>query len=235
MTERATEPRARAACIRTVLFDLDGTLADTAPDLAHALNTLLSEHGRQPLPYARIRAEASHGARALIRLGFGAAPEDPAFATLRARFLTLYEADICTRTTLFPGMREVLDALGRRGLKIGIVTNKPAFLTDCLVKALGLDAYTDCVVSGDTTANAKPHPEPMLYACAKTGSRPEQCVYVGDAARDIEAGRAAGMPTLAASFGYLRTGEDPRAWGADAVVHAPADILAWLDADAVRA
>ncbi len=215
--------------IRTVLFDLDGTLADTAPDLGSALNTLLREQGRAPLPDAQIRAAASHGARALIKLGFGLEPHDADFKTLRSRFLELYHQHICTHTVLFPGMAALIDTLVRRGLRWGVVTNKPAALTDALVARLPHCDTAACVVSGDTTANSKPHPEPILYACTQTASRPEECLFVGDAHRDIEAGRRAGTKTLVALFGYLGPCDEPHAWGADGLVASPAEILTWLE------
>jgi phosphoglycolate phosphatase len=214
--------------IRTVLFDLDGTLADTAPDLGYALNELLREQGRPPLPDALIRPEASHGARALLKLGFGLTPDAPNYHDLRQRFLAIYAANLTRGTRLFPGMPELLTALQARGLAWGIVTNKPKSLTDPLVAKLGLATTAACVVSGDTTANSKPHPEPMLYACRQTGSEPAQCLYVGDAARDIQAGRDAGMHTLVALFGYIRPQDDPHAWGADGMIEHPRDILAWV-------
>ena len=215
--------------IRTVLFDLDGTLADTAPDLAYALNTLLAEHHKPLLPYPTIRPVASNGAAALIELGFGVARTDPHFAPLRARFLELYRAHLTRETRLFPGMAELLDAIAARGLNWGIVTNKPAFLTEPLVDQLGLREDLACVVSGDTTANPKPHPEPLLHACKLAGSRPHECLYIGDAARDIEAGRAAGMKTLVALFGYIGAQDQPDTWGADGLIRAPGDALDWLD------
>ncbi|MCR4332783.1 MAG: HAD-IA family hydrolase, partial [Sulfuricaulis sp.] len=188
-----------ASNIRTVLFDLDGTLADTAPDLAHALNTLLVEEGKPALPYETIRPEVSHGATALIKLGFGAGPGDTGFDRLRERFLALYSADLCLHTKPFSGIEPLLKTLQQQGINWGIVTNKPAFLTDPLVASLNLAPAPACVVSGDTVANRKPHPEPMLHACTAAGSRPEQCLYVGDAERDIQAlfraasGRGAGV------------------------------------------
>jgi len=215
--------------IRTILFDLDGTLADTAPDLAYALNTLLAEHGKPSLPYESIRPVASHGAAALIELGFGIPSNEPRFAPLRERFLEIYRAHLTRGTRLFPGMAALLDALVARGLNWGIVTNKPAFLTDPLVSQLGLNGDAACVVSGDTTANRKPHPEPMLHACKLAGSKAEECLYVGDAARDIQAGRSAGMKTLVALFGYIGEQDDPTSWGADGLIHAPREILDWLD------
>lgn len=220
--------RAPRADLRTVLFDLDGTLADTAPDLADALNTLLQEQGRAPLPYDTIRPEASHGALALIRLGFGLEPGEPGFEPLRRRFLELYAGKLCRETRLFAGMPELLEALRAEGLNWGIVTNKPAFLTEPLVAQLGLTPQAACVVSGDSTNNRKPHPEPLLHACTLAGSRPGQCLYVGDAKRDIDAGRQAGMKTLVALFGYIRSNETPAHWGADGMIHAPMEINDWV-------
>ena len=215
--------------IRTVLFDLDGTLADTAPDLAYALNRLLAEHGKAALPYPAIRLVASHGAAALIELGFDVARTAREFAALRERFLELYGTHLARETRLFPGMAELLDAIAARGINWGIVTNKPAFLTEPLVDQLGLRQDVACVVSGDTTANRKPHPEPMLHACQLAGSRPHECLYIGDAARDIEAGKAAGMKTLVAMFGYIGPQDQPETWGADGLIRAPGDALDWLD------
>ena len=214
--------------IRTVLFDLDGTLADTAPDLAYALNTLLQEHGQAALPYATIRPVASHGAAGLIELGFGVPRDTPRFVPLRERFIAIYRAHLTRETRLFPGMPVLLDQLAARGINWGIVTNKPAFLTDPLVEQLGLDEDAACVVSGDTTANRKPHPQPMLHACQLAGSKPEECLYVGDAERDIEAGKAAGMQTLVALFGYIGAQDHPESWGASGLIRAPEEILDWL-------
>lgn len=215
--------------IRTVLFDLDGTLADTAPDLGYALNTLLAEHGKPALPYASIRPVASHGAAALIELGFGIDRADPHFAPLRERYLEIYRAHLTRETRPFPGMPGLLDALPARDINWGVVTNKPAFLTDPLLAQLGLADDAVCVVSGDTTANRKPHPEPMLHACRLAGSRPQECLYIGDAARDIEAGKAAGMKTLVALFGYIGANDHPETWGADGMIRHPSEILDWLD------
>ena len=213
--------------IRTVLFDLDGTLADTAPDLAHALNALLAEEGKEALAYATIRPEVSHGATALVKLGFGVATGSE-FDRLRRRFLELYTENLCTHTRLFDGIPPLLQALKHRGINWGIVTNKPAFLTDPLVAQLKPEPAPVCVVSGDTVPNRKPHPEPMLHACTAAGSRPEQCLYVGDAERDIQAGKHAGMQTLVALFGYINGHETPERWGANGLVRAPGDILDWV-------
>ena len=214
--------------IRTVLFDLDGTLADTAPDLAHALNALLIEEGKQALPYDIIRPEVSHGASAMVTLGFGQKPGDSDFDRLRQRFLVLYTENLCRHTRLFEGIPSLLQALKKQGMNWGVVTNKPAFLTDPLMAQLNPQPAPICVVSGDTVPNRKPHPEPMLHACAAAGSRPEQCLYVGDAERDILAGRHAGMKTLVALFGYINGHETPERWGADGMIRAPGDILDWL-------
>ncbi len=214
--------------IRTVLFDLDGTLLDTAPDLAAALNQLLHERGREALPFEQIRPVVSHGAIAMLRLAFDVQPGHPDYAQLRQRFLDLYLTDIAAQTRLFPGMRETLDALSHEGMRWGVVTNKPAFLTDPLMHRLGLDREAICVISGDTASHAKPHPAPMLMACAQAGCTPRECVYVGDAERDIEAGKAADMHTLVAAFGYIGANENPHDWHADALLHAPGDLLAWL-------
>ncbi len=216
--------------ISTVLFDLDGTLADTAPDLANALNALLHEQGRAPLPYDVIRPVASHGSLGLLKLGFGITPEDPEFMELRTRFLKLYADALCRDTKLFPGIPEVLTELARRGIKWGIVTNKPAFLTEPLMATLSPVPAPACIISGDSTTNRKPHPEPMLRACECAGSQAQDCLYVGDAERDIEAGREAGMRTLVALFGYISKDETPNRWGADGMINHPRELLDWLDA-----
>ena len=214
--------------IRTILFDLDGTLLDTAPDLAFALNTLLNEQGMPALAFEKIRPVVSHGGRALIDLGFGVKPEDEQYGTLRERLLEIYKANIARYTRLFPGMEQVLEHIETNNLRWGIVTNKPSWLTDPLLIALGLFERSACVVSGDTTQYSKPHPEPMLHACRLSNSSTDECLYIGDAARDIEAGKKAGMHTLAALYGYIEEDDDIYQWGADAVIDKPEDILAWL-------
>ncbi|MHB1528990.1 MAG: HAD-IA family hydrolase [Acidiferrobacteraceae bacterium] len=221
-------PAAWSREVRAVLFDLDGTLADTAPDLAFALDTLLIEEGRSPLPYPSVRAQASHGTHALLALGFGINPEHADYTRLRARFLEIYGAHPSGRTTLFPGMDQVLAGLARRAIPWGIVTNKPSQLTKHVVAALGLAPHARCIVSGDTTPYQKPHPEPMLHACAQIGCAAPTCLFVGDSRRDIEAGRRAAMHTLAARFGYLRAEDDPCSWGADGVIDTPIEVLDWL-------
>jgi len=214
--------------LRTVLFDLDGTLADTAPDLAFALNAVRQEQGHPLLPFETIRPVVSHGGTALIRLGFNIEPGTAAFETLRLRLLDIYREHLAQHTQLFPGIAELLGAIEQRGMNWGIVTNKPAWLTDPLLEQLGLYARAACVVSGDTVAERKPHPAPMLHACQLAGSEAEQCVYLGDAARDIEAGKRAGMKTLVALFGYIGEDEQPDSWGADGMIAHPAELLDWI-------
>jgi len=209
-----------------VLFDLDGTFADTAPDLAHALNRTLTEQRRPPLPFERIRPVVSLGGTALIRLGFVDVDEsDPRFAQYRSRFLDIYLEDIAGHTCLFPGMTEVLARLEARHRRWGIVTNKPAWLTDPLLQALDLARRACCVVSGDTLPRRKPHPDPLLHACNMAGVAPAAAVYVGDARRDVDAARAAGMPVIVARYGYIPADEDPAAWGGDAVIDSPLALL----------
>jgi 2-phosphoglycolate phosphatase len=214
---------------QTVLFDLDGTLLDTAPDLADALNATLLANGRAALAFDDIRPAVSHGGAALIRVGFRLDEAHPRFEALRQQLLSHYLEHIADRTRLFAGMEEVLSGLEARGLAWGVVTNKPAWLTHPLLEALALDRRAASVVCGDTLAQRKPHPAPLLHACKATGSRPEQCLYVGDAERDVRAGLDAGMATLVAMFGYLREDDRPESWGADALIDAPGDILDWLD------
>ena len=193
---------------RTILFDLDGTLVDTALDLAHALNLLRSRRGLPALDDAITRPQASHGSQGLLRVGFGVTHEQAGFASLRAEFLATYETHLTAHSTLFPGVAEMLDALDTRGMKWGVVTNKPARYTEPLLAHLGLLARAACVVSGDTCAQPKPHPAPMLRACELTASDPMECLYVGDAERDVVAAAAVGIPTLVALYGYLGADED---------------------------
>ena len=215
--------------IRTILFDLDGTLLDTAPDLAAALNTVLVENNQPAMPFESIRPVVSHGGMALIKLGFGLAQDDPRFDVLRQRLLTVYRENISQQTTLFPGMNELLQAIEQRGMQWGVVTNKPGWLTDPLLEDLQLYNRAACVISGDTLSERKPHPAPLLHACALTDTPPQQCLYVGDAQRDVEAGKNAGMHTMVALFGYFTEEDQPHSWDADHAIQTPAEILTWLE------
>lgn len=219
--------RARAAGhgTRAVLFDFDGTLADTAADLSRALNRLRSARGLDALPLEKLRPHASGGARGLIGAGLGIAPEHPDYKPLREAFLEHYENDICVDTRLFPGMLELLSALEGRRLRWGIVTNKSTNLTWMLVKELGLDARVACVVCGDTTPHLKPNPASLLHAASELALAPRECVYLGDDLRDIQAARSAGMRAVAVTWGY---GGDVHAWNPDAVVERPGDLIEWL-------
>jgi phosphoglycolate phosphatase len=211
-----------------VFFDLDGTLVDTAPDLAYALNQVLEEEGKHPLPYEAIRAVASHGSAGLLGLAFGINPDDAEYASLQQRFIAIYQANLTRASTLFPGMESVIESLEKSGIPWGVITNKPAYLTDPLMAGLGLHSRAACIVSGDTTANSKPHPEPMLHACKLTEADPAQCLYIGDAQRDIEAGRNANMYTIVACYGYLGAHDKPESWQADAMIQHPSELSQWI-------
>jgi N-acetyl-D-muramate 6-phosphate phosphatase len=212
-----------------VLFDLDGTLADTAPDLAAAVNRMRLARGQLPMPYHELRPRASHGARGLLGAAFGVTPADPAYFALRDEFFEQYEAALCVESTLFPSMAETLDTLESQGVRWGIVTNKVARFTDPLVRALGLAQRAACVVSGDTTPHPKPHPAPLLHALAATGTPAETAIYIGDDLRDIEAGRAAGLRTVVATYGYLGEALPYVEWGADHAIDSPAQLLDLID------
>lgn len=214
--------------LNTVLFDLDGTLADTAPDLAATLNLLLHENNQPPLAFDQIRPFVSHGALALVTLGFGLTAEDPHFDTLRQRFLELYSAHLCVATVLFPGMDELLAQIEQQSLHWGVITNKPAQFTEPLLSALGLADRAACIISGDSASKRKPHPEPMLMACNQIGVNPGNCLYVGDAERDIAAGLSVGMQTLVARFGYIGANDKPDQWQAHGIIDTPVAIMDWL-------
>ena len=215
------------APLRAVLFDLDGTLLDTAADLARALNALRTERGLEPLAFGEIRGYVSHGSVALVRLGFPAASAAEQLA-LRERLLVHYRAALSTDTRPFPGMLELLEALRQAQLGWGVVTNKPGWLTDPLLASMELGGAPEVVVSGDTLAERKPHPLPLLHAAGALGVQPAHCVYVGDAERDVLAARAAGMRALVASYGYFAPSDQPQRWPADGWVDSPADILSWV-------
>ena len=207
-----------------VLFDLDGTLADTAPDLAATANAMRAARGLAPLPYDSLRPLASHGARGLLGRALGATPAMAEFEELRREFFDRYEASLCVHTRLFDGVDDLLRALEDAGRRWGIVTNKIGRFTDPLVRALALDRRAACVVSGDTTDHAKPHPAPLLHAAALAGLHAHEAVYVGDDLRDVQAGRAAAMQTVAVRYGYLGEATPIEAWGADHVVDTPATL-----------
>ena len=220
---------------RAVLFDLDGTLADTAPDLAAAVNWMRTERGLEPTPYAILRPTASAGARGMIGAAFGLAPGDEGYEELRVQWFERYQSAMAVHSTLFDGIPDLLDGIAAAGMAWGIVTNKPARFTDPLVPLIGL-AHAGCVISGDTTPHAKPHPAPLLEAARRLDIAPAHCWYVGDDLRDIEAGRAAGMVTVACNWGYCGS-IDPATWGADHLLDTPQQLLQMLRqlADAARA
>jgi phosphoglycolate phosphatase len=208
---------------RAILFDLDGTLADTAPDLAAAINQVRIARGLAPTPYELLRPVASAGARGLIGAAFGLKPGDDGYEDLRVAFLDHYASAIAVKTRLFNGIDALLQGLLDQDLTWGIVTNKAARFTDLLVPQIGLH-HAGCVVSGDTTPYSKPHPEPLLEAARRLALPPQECWYVGDDLRDIQAGHAAGMKTIAAAWGYCGQTE-PVVWGADAIAETPLEIL----------
>lgn len=211
-----------------VLFDLDGTLVDSAPDLAAAGNEMRSIRGLPPLPYAAFRPMVGSGARGIVGVALQVTPTDPSFEALRTEFLDRYERRLTEQTHVFPEMANALETLMVAGIPWGIVTNKAARLATPLVRALGLEPKASVLVCGDTAARAKPFPDPLLEAARRMGVAPGECIYVGDDHRDVEAGRAAGMGTVIAAWGYLGLGEPIEAWGADHIVDSPRDLLKLL-------
>ncbi|MEY4961270.1 MAG: phosphoglycolate phosphatase [Pseudomonadota bacterium] len=214
--------------IEAVLFDLDGTLADTAPDLGYALNQQRIARGLSTIPLELIRTEASAGARGLLGLGFNISPSDSDYPDMREEFLDLYAARLCHDTQLFPGVSELLDQLDIRKLPWGIVTNKPARFAKPLIYLLGLSQRAACLISGGDTANSKPHPEPLLAASHALAVAPDTCIYLGDDMRDVEASLAAGMEPVIARYGYLGNGHPPESWGARYLIDHPRELLAYL-------
>ncbi len=214
--------------ISTVLFDLDGTLIDTAPDMAAALEILCDEEQHPRLPYDEVRPEVSNGSVALVTLAFGNQLETQTLQRLKTRYLEIYQNHLAVHSQLFDEMDPLLQQLEKNNIQWGVVTNKPGWLTEPLMEALKLDQRAACIVSSDSTKNRKPHPEPMFYACRLTGAQPEQCVYVGDARRDIEAGQNAGMKTVVAEYGYISEQENTADWQADYSIQRPLQLLNYL-------
>jgi phosphoglycolate phosphatase len=213
---------------RAVLFDLDGTLADTAPDLARALNRVRAANDLAPMPVEMTRPYTSSGARGLLKVGFGLCPGDARYEALRLQFLAFYTAEICVDTRLFDGMDELLARLEQDRIPWGVVTNKAERLTLPLLQGLDLATRAACIVGGDTAARAKPHPDPLLHAAAALRLPPSGCLYVGDDLRDMQSARAAGMRSLAARYGYLGDGGPIESWQADAIIDHPREVLDYL-------
>jgi N-acetyl-D-muramate 6-phosphate phosphatase len=213
---------------KAVLFDLDGTLVDSAPDLAGAANDLRSARGLPPLPLVQLRPMVGAGARGMVGRAFGVLPGDALFESLRDEFLARYEERMAQETRVFDTVHTVLERLQANGLPWGIVTNKASRFSEPLVAAMGLRASAATLVSGDTTAHPKPHPAPLFEAARRMGVAAADCIYVGDDLRDVQAGRAAGMATVAAAWGYLGDGEAIEAWCADHVIQSPHELLILL-------
>ena len=209
-----------------ILFDFDGTLADTAPDLAAAANHQRARRGMTPFPYAPLRAVASQGARGLLRVALGMKPDDTDYEDTRQQFLDDYAAGSTVHSHLFSGIADLLDDIKRKGMSWGIVTNKATNLTLPIVDFLGLKEECAALVCGDTLARAKPHPDPLLHAAKQAGFTPDRCIYVGDDLRDIQAAHAAGMPAIAAAYGYLGEDADITTWEAEATAQTPDDLWA---------
>jgi 2-phosphoglycolate phosphatase len=221
-------PRRPGIGVRSVLFDLDGTLADTAPDLAYALNQLRLARGMPELSLSDLRIHASSGARGLLHQGFGIRPEDAGYVEMRDEFLDVYERNISRSSALFPGISPLLDDIEAKGVTWGIVTNKGERFTFPLLRALRLMDRAACVICGDTTPYAKPHPAPMIEALSRMDAVAGDCVYVGDDERDVQAGQAAGMRVVVVRYGYLGNGRPPEEWGADGFVDSPAELGSML-------
>jgi len=225
----AESERTRIPAIRGVLFDLDGTLIDSAPDLGAAVNRMRINRGMPAMQDEALRPYASHGARGMVGAGFSVTPEQPEFASLRDEFLAHYAEALCVRTRIFPEVPALLDALDAARLPWGIVTNKASRFTLPLLDALRLRGRTPCIVCGDTAARAKPFPDPLFAAAELLAVPAADCVYVGDAERDVQAGIAAGMTTVVARYGYIARSEQPDGWRADGHLASPLDLLSWLE------
>lgn len=214
--------------LQCVLFDLDGTFLDTSQDMAQALNQLLAEENRAALPYESIRPQVSHGARGLLQLAFGVHHDSAEFEPLRARYLAIYEACMFEQTKAFDGIDRVLRECGLRDLKWGIVTNKPKYLTDKILRHLGYWRHASAIIAGDSLPERKPHPAPLLKAAELSHCAATACCYIGDAERDIQAGKNAGMRTVCALWGFIGQADDPVSWQADSTVNHPEDIVALI-------
>jgi len=215
--------------IECVLFDLDGTLLDTAPDLVYALNLIRLERSLPEIPVSLIRSIANLGSKAMLRAGLDIDDAHPELPMLREQFLAHYHQNIANNTRYFPHVDKVLQYLDNKYIPWGIVTNKPGKLTDHLLKTLRIAHRPRCVVSGDTLSRAKPHPDTILHACRTLQINPASCLYVGDAATDITASKAAGTRSLVALYGYINSKDDPFSWKADGYVHEPMEIIDWLE------
>ena len=214
--------------IEGVLFDLDGTLADTAPDMARTVNEMRVRRGLEPVAGELVRPHVSKGARGMLLAAFQVTNEHPQFVAMRDEFLDIYSGNLCVDTCLFPGMDQVLDRLEARNIPWGVVTNKFERLARPLIEALGLGRRAAVVVGGDTCARAKPHPDPLLFAARTMSVAPASTLYVGDDERDVQAARAAGMPVVIAGYGYLGDGPPPATWGADGILGSPLELDAWI-------
>ena len=214
--------------LEALLFDLDGTVADTLPDLADALSAVARDAGAAAVDEARLRPLVSRGGRAMIASVLAPVADEARLDRARRRFLTRYRERIAVRTRLFPGMDSVLDTLDRYGVRWGIVTNKHAWLTEPLLQSLDLHRRAACVVSGDSAAHPKPHPAPLLFACERLSVAPSAVAYVGDSRSDIDSGRAAGVTTVSAGWGYLDPDDPPHCWEADVDTGTPGELLAWV-------
>ncbi len=214
--------------INTVLFDLDGTLIDTAPDMAAALDVLCDEEQQTRIPFDNVRPLVSNGSVALVTLAFGDELDSATLDRLKNRYLEIYQNGLAVHSQLFDEMGNLLEQLEQKNIKWGVVTNKPGWLTEPLMETLGLHKRAACIVSSDSTVNRKPHPEPMFYACELADSKPSECIYVGDARRDIEAGQNAGMKTIIAEYGYIGAWENTDEWQADYSIQSPSQLLTYL-------
>ena len=211
-----------------IFFDLDGTLVDTAPDLGLALNMQRVRHGLPVMVQDKIRPFASHGSRGLLSIGFGLTPEHPDFAAMRAEYLELYDQVFTRSPVLFKGVAELLDVIEKKNLHWGIVTNKPRCFSEPLLKAIKLDRRSACLVCGDDAPRAKPHPDTLLLAAKQTQSSPADCMYIGDAERDVQAGAAARMRTVVALYGYIAETDKPEEWGADFLIVQPMELTSLI-------